>query len=200
MIGVRVFELAHDKDRDVRENTTLAYVSNEVLKLAEMVTKFDESMKRWSSVEACVGGSHLPPVDDSIKDESEPEPEPILPPLPDNENLPTLSWAVPAPWGHAAAKESTSTNDDSKAVSTTGSEVEGSGKSLYVSGKNLRKGFKFLFGTLDPSGSAEPDEQVDIAEEATTATVEESNEKDGEENSSSSAASKDTEGTDSQIN
>lgn len=41
MIGLRVYELKQDKDRDVRDNTSLCYVSEEVLKLSAMKYKFD---------------------------------------------------------------------------------------------------------------------------------------------------------------
>ncbi|XP_063702550.1 serine/threonine-protein phosphatase 4 regulatory subunit 1-like [Culicoides brevitarsis] len=41
MIGLRVYELKQDKDRDVRENTTLTNVSEEVLKLSAMLNKMN---------------------------------------------------------------------------------------------------------------------------------------------------------------
>lgn len=41
MIGLRVYELKQDKDRDVRENTTLCNVSDEVLKLSVMLNKMN---------------------------------------------------------------------------------------------------------------------------------------------------------------
>lgn len=41
MIGLRVYELKQDKDRDVRENTVLINVSDEVLKLSVMLNKMN---------------------------------------------------------------------------------------------------------------------------------------------------------------
>lgn len=41
MIGLRVYELNRDRDRDVSENASLAFVSDEVLELAAMVTKME---------------------------------------------------------------------------------------------------------------------------------------------------------------
>lgn len=41
MIGLRVYELKQDKDRDVRENTVLTNVSDEVLKLSVMLNKMN---------------------------------------------------------------------------------------------------------------------------------------------------------------
>lgn len=41
MIGLRVYELKQDKDRDVRDNTVLINVSDEVLKLSVMLNKMN---------------------------------------------------------------------------------------------------------------------------------------------------------------
>lgn len=174
MIGVRVYELKHDKDRDVRDNTTLVNVSKEVLNLAEMVTKFEEQSKyedsnleRTTSMDTNIGGnaqsleSEPDPFDELDKqDPFGDNPEPIRIPLTDNENLPTLTWALPVPWNTVAAlassSETPSSDSNSDATEQTGEP------------ERLHKGFKYIFGKLDPSESAEQGEKIDQAEEATT--------------------------------
>lgn len=179
MIGVRVFELKHDKDRDVRDNTTLTHVSEEVIKLAEMVTKFDALEAKLDEMEQAAAERNKTNQDKLLEeardldstvsnsgdsfDDSPPRPlaklsdydeedeedeDNLVLPLPEptamsgNENLPTLQWQLPP---------------TDASLSATSSE----------SGGALQKGFKFFFGTLDPSETAEQGEQVDIAEEAT---------------------------------